>query len=144
MSIFCKPSCWRSWALVVALGVAGAGPAPVWAASPSEASAGSVLPLAVSVVAPVGLLVSAGVLTVKLVEPVAEGSRWVLERASDGAQLTLVLSGQLAAGVSVAAGTTLEVAAIGAGWVLASAGQAVAFIPNELGRALMHHEKVTR
>jgi hypothetical protein len=31
-----------------------------------------------------------------------------------------------------------------AGWVLSAAGQAVAFIPNEIGKALLYNERVTR
>jgi hypothetical protein len=36
------------------------------------------------------------------------------------------------------------VTAIGAGWVLSAAGAAIAFIPNEVGKALLYNERVTR
>jgi hypothetical protein len=35
------------------------------------------------------------------------------------------------------------VTALSAGWVLSAAGQAIAFIPNEIGRALLHNERIT-
>jgi hypothetical protein len=68
----------------------------------------------------------------------------VLERASDGARATLRFSGHVAQGAALFAGTAVAVTAITSGYVLSAAGQALAFIPNELGRALLHHERITR
>jgi len=34
--------------------------------------------------------------------------------------------------------------AVSTGWVLAAAGEAVAFVPNELGRAMLYNERITR
>jgi hypothetical protein len=36
------------------------------------------------------------------------------------------------------------VTALTSGYVLSAAGQAIAFIPNEIGRALLYNERVTR
>ena len=113
----------------------------------SEASALSALsglPIAVSVAGPV-LVLSAGVaLTVVAVEASVAGTVWVLERASDGARLTLRVSAQAAGGLSVAAGTVVLCTALSTGWVLSAAGQAIAFIPNEIGAALLYNERVSR
>jgi hypothetical protein len=68
----------------------------------------------------------------------------VLERASDGARASIEIIGQGVSGASVAAGTIVTVGVISAGVVLSAAGRAIAFIPNELGRALLHNERVTR
>jgi hypothetical protein len=68
----------------------------------------------------------------------------VLERASDGAQASVRLVGQGIAGVSIAAGTVVVATALSTGWVLSAAGQAIAFIPNEIGRALLYNERITR
>lgn len=106
----------------------------------SELSALSALPVAVSVAVPVGLLVSGAVFTVVAVEAASGATVWVLERASDGVRFSL----RLAEGASVAAGSTLVVVAVAAGWVLSAAGEAVCFIPNELGRALLHDQRLTR
>jgi len=106
----------------------------------SDASALSLLPVAVSVAAPVMILSAGAALTVVAVEASAAGTVWVLERASDGVQASVTLAG----GLSVAAGTAVVVTAFSTGWVLSAAGQAVAFIPNEIGRALLHNERVTR
>ena len=74
----------------------------------------------------------------------AAGTVWVLERASDGARATLTLSGQRGRGCRSAAGTAVVVTAISTGWVLSAAGQAIAFIPNEIGAALLYNERMTR
>jgi len=110
----------------------------------SEASALSMLPVAVSVAMPAAILSGGAMLTVVAVEASADGTAWVLERASDGARASLTLTASAAGGLSVAAGTAVTVSAIGAGWVLSAAGQAVAFIPNEIGKALLYNERVTR
>jgi hypothetical protein len=36
------------------------------------------------------------------------------------------------------------VTALSAGWILSAAGNAVCFIPNQIGAALLHNERVTR
>jgi hypothetical protein len=51
---------------------------------------------------------------------------------------------QLAAGASVAVGASVVVSAVAAGWVLSVAGEAIAFVPNALGQALLHNERITR
>ena len=83
-------------------------------------------------------------LTVVAVEASAEGTVWVLERASDGARASVTLAAAAAGGLSVAAGTAVVVTAFSAGWVLSAAGKAIAFIPNEIGAALLHNERLTR
>jgi hypothetical protein len=69
---------------------------------------------------------------------------WVLERASDGVRISLRTAGQLAKGVAVSAGTAVAVSVIGTGVVLSAAGEVIAFIPNEIGKALLHNEQVSR
>ena len=110
----------------------------------SEASALSALPIAVSVAAPAMVLSAGALLTVVAVEASASGAVWVLERASGGARSTLRLSAQAVGGLSVAAGTVVVVTALGSGWVLSTASEAIAFIPNEIGAALLYNERVTR
>jgi hypothetical protein len=110
----------------------------------SELSALSMLPVVVSVAAPVAIFASGVALTVVTVSVVGQATVWVLERASDGARVSLTLSGQLVGGVSLVAGTVVVVAASTAGWVLSAAGQAIAFIPNEIGKSLLYNERVSR
>lgn len=125
--------------LAAALGTARAHPP-----NASDASALSALPIAVSVAAPVMLLSAGAMLTVVAVEASAAGTVWVLERASDGARMSVTVSAQAAGGLSVAAGTAVVVTAFSAGWVVSTAGRAIAYIPNEIGTALLYNERVTR
>ena len=97
---------------------------------------------AVSVV-PAALAVSGAVLVVKAVEVSARGTVIVLERASDGARASVELSGRAASGVVAGVGTAVAVSVIGAGVLLSAAGEVLCFIPNELGRALLHNERLT-
>ncbi len=129
---------------LAALTLCSADVRPALAHGASEASALSALPLAVSVAAPAMLLSAGAMFTVVAVEASADGAVWVLERASDGAQASVTLSAAAAGGLSVAVGTVVVVTAFSAGWVLSAAGQAIAYIPNEIGRALLYNERVTR
>jgi len=67
----------------------------------SDASVLSALPIAVSVAAPVMILSGGVMLTVVAVEASAEGTVWVLERASDGARASVTLSAMAAGGLSL-------------------------------------------
>jgi hypothetical protein len=126
---------------VLAAALASAGTAR---AQLSEASALSMLPVAVSVAAPVAVLSAGAVFTVVAVQAASGATVWVLERASDGVQASVTLGGQAAAGASLLVGTAVVATAISTGWVLVSAGKAIAFIPNEVGRALLYNERITR
>ena len=110
----------------------------------SEASVLSALPVAVSIAAPALLLSAGAALVVVSVEAAGGGAIWVLERASDGARASVTLSAQAAGALSVAAGSVVLVTAMSTGWMLSAAGQAIAFIPNEIGKALLHNERITR
>jgi len=109
-------------------------------AQASEASALSAVPIGVLSAAPVAVLASGASLTVSAVETSAAGTTWVLERAADGARASVKLAGN----ASVAVGASVAVTAMAAGYVLSVAGNAVAFIPNEIGASMLYNERVTR
>ncbi|MGV2389356.1 MAG UNVERIFIED_CONTAM: hypothetical protein LVR29_17180 [Microcystis novacekii LVE1205-3] len=109
----------------------------------SALSGVSMVPVALSVAAPVGLLSGGVALTVVAVEAASEGTVWVLERASDGSRATVRFAERAAATASVALATTVVVTAVSTGWILSAGGRALCFVPNEAGRALLHHERVT-
>ena len=83
----------------------------------SDASALSLLPVAVSVAAPALFLSAGAMLTVVAVQASAVGTVFVLERASDGARASVTLSANAAGALSVVAGTAVMVTAFSAGWV---------------------------
>ena len=110
----------------------------------SDVSVLSALPIAVSVAAPVAVLSTGAALTVVSVEATSTGAVWVLESAADGSRASVRLVGRGLADASVAVGTVVVATAISTGWVLSAAGEAIAFIPNEIGRALLYNERITR
>ena len=116
----------------------------------SALSAVSALPVAsvvvgasAAVAVPLVLSTAGAVLVVKTVQVSARGTVYLLERASDGAQASIELVSKGVAGASMVAGSVVTVSVIGAGVMLSAAGEAIAFIPNALGRALLHNERLT-
>ena len=104
----------------------------------------SAAPLAISVMAPSGFVIGSALMVVVSVEASAEGTVWVIERVSDGVRMTLNVSGKVVKGASNVAGTAVVATAISTGMILSAAGEVIAFVPNELGKALFHDERVTR
>jgi hypothetical protein len=128
-------------AMAVAMSVTSIAPAQAHGANASEASSLSLsLPVAVSIAGPVLLVAGSAAFTIVAVEASATGTVWMLERASDGARASVHFAGHVVASV----GTAVLVSVVSTGWVLSAAGAAIAFIPNELGRALLHNERITR
>ena len=108
----------------------------VGAASVAGTAASTVVAL------PAALSVGGAMLTVVAVEASAEGTVYLLERASDGARASVRVSGRAANGASQVVGATVLVSVIGTGVVLSAAGEVLAFLPNALGRALLHNERL--
>jgi hypothetical protein len=84
---------------------------------------------------------AAGMVTVASVQIVGESVLVVLEGASEAASATVRLSGKLAQGVSIVAGTSVVVTVVATGIVLSVAGQVIGFVANDTGRALIHHSR---
>jgi len=93
--------------------------------------AGSVLSVAVG-----------GSMVVISVRAIGDGLEVVLEGASDASTATIRLSGEAAKGLSIAAGTVVSVTAVSTGHLLVASGKVLAFIPNEIGKTLIHHSRV--
>ncbi len=94
------------------------------------------------VAVPAVLLVSGAVLTVKAVEVSARGTVIVLERASDGAVASIELGAAAGAGLALSAGAAVTTTVIASGVILSAAGEALCFIPNAIGRALLYNERI--
>lgn len=142
----------RGMLMACCVSLAMLGAAPPLMAHPnqaSEASALSTLPVAVSVTAPAMLVSGTAALSVVAIQATADGVVWVLERASDGARISVKWAG-LSVGMAsvvvgaVVVGAVVTVTAVSAGWLLSTAGEVIALVPNTLGRALLHHEEVLR
>jgi hypothetical protein len=92
---------------------------------------------------PLALSVTGAVLTITAVEASARGVVLVLERASDGARASVELVGRGMAGLAFGVGSVIACSVIGTGVVLSVASEAIAFIPNALGNALLHDERLS-
>ncbi|MCC7701063.1 hypothetical protein IGS59_02355 [Janthinobacterium sp. GW460P] len=96
---------------------------------------------AIVVAGSMSMLVASGQVVVASVETVGEGIVIVLKGASEAGGASIQMSTQAAKGLSLAAGTVVNVVALSTGHMLVLSGKAIAFIPNELGKALLHHSK---
>jgi zona occludens toxin (predicted ATPase) len=146
-------------AVLVAVCTAFAGVAtPLQAQAQSDASVAlSMMPVASVLVAgsavgasatavvavPAALSAGGSTLAVVAVEASADGTVYVLERASDGARASIKVAGRATRGVSNAVGTSVLVTVIGSGVVLSAAGEVLAFVPNAIGRALLYNERLS-
>ena len=139
-----KPLKTRLNALLLALALAATGVGARAHHEPSQASALSALPVAMIVAAPAMLLAGGAMLTVVSVQASATGSVWVLERASDGARASLQFAGDAAGASLAASGAAVMVTALSTGWLISAAGQAIAFVPNQIGASLLYNERITR
>jgi hypothetical protein len=162
-----KPTCWRMATtpdaqetamkttisgiiLAITLAAAGSAQAHAGASAISALSAAPVASIvsgsavAGSVAAvPLALSVTGAVLTVTAVEASARGVVLGLERASDGARASVELVGRSMAGLAIGVGSVIACSVIGTGVVLSVASEAIAFIPNALGNALLHDERLS-
>jgi hypothetical protein len=116
---------------------AHAGPA----GGPSAASQASANLSGVVVFGSILSVAAAGSLVVASVRTVGEGVEVVLESALDASRTTVRLSGKALGGLSLATGAVLEVVTASTGYVLVMSGKTIAFLPNEAGKALLHHAR---
>lgn len=78
---------------------------------------------------------------VESVETVGESAVVVLKGAGEASRVTLKMSGKVVAGASIAAGTAVNVVTMASGYALVVAGSVIGFVPNEAGKALLHHSR---
>jgi hypothetical protein len=139
----------RKW--IAALAVAGFGlviNAGAHAAEPcascalSNASRG--IADASGVVVDGSLMVAAGAgsMVVQSVTAAGEGSVVVLKGVANGVEVSVRVTADVAKGLSNAVGASVQVVAMSTGNMLVMSGKAIAFIPNEIGLALLHQNKL--
>jgi hypothetical protein len=95
------------------------------------------------VVGSLSAVAASGTVVVDSVVAVGDASVVVLAGASDAARATVRLSGRAAREASLAAGASVDVVATSTGCLLVSAGKVLAFVPNEIGKSLLHHSRVS-
>ena len=105
----------------------------------SQASTLSAEGASVLVAGSVETLASTPVLSVTAVNAVAEGAIVVLRGASEAATVSVRVTPEIAGHLSQAVGATVKVVSESAGYALIYGGEMIAFVPNALGRRLLHH-----
>lgn len=108
----------------------------------SKASAD--LSVAASTVVEGSLMVvgASGVLVVESVAAVGESVVVVFKGVSEAASVTVRLSGEGVRQLGLISGAIVQATAVSTGHILISAGKVIAFIPNEIGKALVYHARV--
>ena len=109
----------------------------------SEASELSAVGSASVIAGSVMAIVGTGELIVESIQWLAEGGKCVLKGSAEVGRVVILLPVKVAGGVSLAVGQTVQVTAGASGWLLTKAGEVIAFIPNEVGRALLFSEPVS-
>lgn len=72
----------------------------------------------------------------------ADTTELILESASGAAKVSVHVAASAVRGLGVSTGTAVQAVAASTGTVLVAAGKVLAFIPNTVGEALLHHERV--
>lgn len=132
-------------AATLALLLVAAQPVTVSAADPSGLSRGSELSANGSATIAEGSLAvvqGSADMVVVAVQAVGDGLRVTLQGSARVGKVVLSVPMAVAGGLSYAAGQTVTVIAEGAGWLIVRAGEVIAFVPNEAGKALLHSKPV--
>jgi hypothetical protein len=96
-----------------------------------------------AVAIPAALSIAGSKLVIVSAEIIASGTVYVVERLSDGARATFKVVAASTRGLAYSVGTTVVVSVLASGVILSTAGQVLAFIPSEVGRVLLHNERLT-
>ena len=83
-----------------------------------------------------------GMVIVDSIAVAGEGSVVVLKASATGATASVRVTADVAGHLSNAVGQSVQVVAVSTGNLLVMSGKAVAFIPNEIGLALLHQNKL--
>lgn len=98
------------------------------------------------VVGSASLVAARGQAVVESVENTADGVLMVLHGVgagvSEAGKFSLKITGDVSGAASVAVGQSMEVVAETAGSAIIASGKVIAFIPNALGKSLMHHSEL--
>ncbi len=109
----------------------------------SNASEMSAFGAIIVVAGTMSMIADSGTAVVESVEQAGQSVVVVIKGATDASRVTLKMSGKAVVGASLAAGTAVSVVTMASGYALVVAGAVIAFIPNEAGKALLHHSRVS-
>jgi hypothetical protein len=119
---------------------------PAWAQS-TQASQASAISLAPSVeLAAITLqAIPAGSgLIVRALKPIGNSIALVIEASATGASFVLEVSAETVRALGLAAGSMLTVTVLSTGYLISVGAEAVAFVPDQLSRSLIHHRELSQ
>lgn len=108
----------------------------------SRASSASIDAFSAVPAASLELVAAGGAFSVAAIRPVAHGIEVVLLSAASGAEFVVHVSTETAQAASIVVGTAVEISATTAGFLIVSAGVAIAFVPNALVAGMIHHSEI--
>lgn len=82
-----------------------------------------------------------GSLVVMGIEAAGEGILLTLKSSADTTAVSVRIPAATAGAASVAVGTTVQAVAESTGYALMASGKLIGFIPNEVGKSLIHHSQ---
>lgn len=83
----------------------------------------------------------AGQLSVTAVKTAGNVSTITLRGLASGAEVSVQVSSKAIEGSAIAAGVVMEVTVSVTGTLLIASGKALMFVPNEMGKSLLHHSR---
>lgn len=107
----------------------------------AQSSAGVSLVTGSVVVGTLASVAGGSQIVVESVDKIGDGIVYVLKNLSTGAKVSIKASATGASAVSVGIGTAVTVVADASGHALMASGQIIAYIPNEIGKSLLHDKK---
>jgi hypothetical protein len=114
------------------------------AAQSATASEASLAASGVIVEGSAGIVRAGAKLVVAAVTPLSDATVIVLRDVASGSEASVRVAGDIAQAASVTVGTTISVVAEASGASLLVAGRLIAFVPNEVGRALVYQARSTQ
>ena len=121
---------------------------PLCASAQSEqtsmVSAVSVEPASIAAEATLEAVPAGAHWVLKDVRDSGTGASVVLEASGDGAVVSIGVGLEAVGRLAQAVGKTVEVVATSTGHVVYLGSEAIAYVPNELGRGMLHHRELSR
>lgn len=130
----------RKTLVAMVLSVAAAMPAAA-RDSVEDGSSASVAMSVMAVAVPVWAAHQGSEFVVRAVNATAKGVELSLQGVSGAIETSATIATEVAEAASVGVGTSVRVVAESTGHALVASGVLLAFVPNEIGRALLHHSR---
>lgn len=89
------------------------------------------------------MLKDAGQVSVTAIRTVGKVTTLTLKAVGSGIEATVEVAARVLDGIAIGTGAVLVASVMATGVVLSLAGKALIFIPNEIGKGLLHHSRAS-